>query len=265
VIHVGTLHYRDSRWIDVQLAYLGRNTDAEARTYVSLEGVPAASARGFDVALEHDGVAEGRKAAFRIEAKLDRLTRRMVDDAGREDLIVVMHGDTLVLPGWLPAVRGMVDESRFCGIRRDEIGEPIPHWSFCATTAGLWNDLDATWAHGPRHWDFYGYVVTDTGAMLLEDLERNGVPWRPLLRSNAVDVHPLWFGIYGDVVYHHGAGFRTPVSRFDSSSYRHLPVGVRNAIGVGKRVRNTWLSRRMYRRARSDPDFYAALMKPRPG
>jgi hypothetical protein len=29
-----------------------------------------------------------------------------------------------------------------------------------------------------------------------------------VLRSNRVDLDPLFFGIYGDVIYHHGAGFR---------------------------------------------------------
>ena len=29
---------------------------------------------------------------------------------------------------------------------------------------------------------------------------------------NRFDLDPLWFRIYGDTVYHHGAGFRPPVS-----------------------------------------------------
>ncbi len=33
-----------------------------------------------------------------------------------------------------------------------------------------------------------------------------------MLRSNTVDIDPLWFGIYGDAVYHHGAGSRPMVS-----------------------------------------------------
>ena len=40
--------------------------------------------------------------------------------------------------------------------------------------------------------------------------EPRGIEWRPLLRSNGTDLDPLYFGIYGDVVYHHGAGFRIP-------------------------------------------------------
>ena len=33
-------------------------------------------------------------------------------------------------------------------------------------------------------------------------------PWVQLLRTNGSALHPMFFGIYGNVVYHHGAGFR---------------------------------------------------------
>lgn len=50
---------------------------------------------------------------------------------------------------------------------------------------------------------------------MLGALEREKINWKPLLRSTQFDLHPLWFAIYGDVVYHHGAGFRPPISRID--------------------------------------------------
>jgi len=37
-----------------------------------------------------------------------------------------------------------------------------------------------------------------------------------LLRTNGSKLHPLFFAIYGDIVYHHGAGFRgNALSRAD--------------------------------------------------
>ena len=36
-----------------------------------------------------------------------------------------------------------------------------------------------------------------------------------MLRSNRRNLHPLWFGLYEDLIYHHGAGFRPPLSRAD--------------------------------------------------
>jgi hypothetical protein len=39
-----------------------------------------------------------------------------------------------------------------------------------------------------------------------------------VLRTNRRNPHPLFFGVYGDVIYHHGAGFRLPISRVDLAS-----------------------------------------------
>jgi hypothetical protein len=66
-----------------------------------------------------------------------------------------------------------------------------------------------------------GERFTDTGTRLYRLLEDAGVEWRPLTRLNRRDLHPLWFGVYGDaaigpVVYHHGAGFRERRARIDS-------------------------------------------------
>ncbi|MBJ7514128.1 MAG: hypothetical protein JHC94_07385, partial [Acidimicrobiia bacterium] len=57
-----------------------------------------------------------------------------------------------------------------------------------------------------------GDRLTDVGANLLGNLLERGIEWRPLLRSNKFNLDPLWFGIYGDVVYHHGAGSRPAIS-----------------------------------------------------
>jgi hypothetical protein len=53
------------------------------------------------------------------------------------------------------------------------------------------------------------------GGTLYNQLLERGADWLPLLRTNTRELHPLWFAIYGDHVYHHGAGFRRRVSRVD--------------------------------------------------
>ena len=46
------------------------------------------------------------------------------------------------------------------------------------------------------------------GGNLLGLLEDAGIEWYPMLRTNKVNPHPLQFGVYEDLVYHHGGGFR---------------------------------------------------------
>ena len=258
MIHIGTVHHRDDRWIDVQLRYLERHTREPYRVYASLDGIDARYRSRFHHTLEHSNLAIEGRQMLRIERKLTLLAGEMVREAAPDDLLVFIHGDTFPITDWVGAVRRLVAESRLAAIRRDEIGEPIPHWSFCATTAGFWTEIRGDWTHGPT-WDENGRQVTDTGTRLWETLDRRGIAWHPILRSNRTNLHPLWFGVYGGIVYHHGGGFRTPITRYDAAAYRHLPIPLRNFAGVRRRIANTLISRRMHRRIRDDERFYLEL------
>ena len=62
---------------------------------------------------------------------------------------------------------------------------------------------------------FYVPAGVPHGGTILETLNQKSIIWGKILRSNKLDIHPLFFGIYGDVIYHHGAGFREPISRIE--------------------------------------------------
>jgi hypothetical protein len=68
----------------------------------------------------------------------------------------------------------------------------------------------------------------DLGTALLEKLEARGIRWHPILRSNAWNPHPVWFGVYGGIIYHHGAGFRRSLSLrvLERTERRPLPAWV---------------------------------------
>jgi hypothetical protein len=84
------------------------------------------------------------------------------------------------------------------------------------------------------------------GGNLLRRLELTKTPWVEVLRSNRRNIDPLYFAIYGDVVYHHGAGFRggdlSPVDR--ANAPKPLPLGrlpgLRSAMRLLNRARWRW-------------------------
>jgi hypothetical protein len=258
LIHIATMHYRDDRWIDLQQRYLERHTHEPYRTYASLEGVDSSYLSRFDQAWDETGPTEPPLPNRRIEPKLDRLTDTILSVGEPEDLMVFMHGDTIPITDWVPPIRAMTQESGLAGICREEIDEPIPHWSFVATTVGFWHELGADWSRGPA-WPLNGKEESDTGATLWRRLETQGVPWRRLLRSNQTNLNPLLFGVYGNLVYHHGAAFRPSITRWDSAAYVHLPIPLRNFAGVRKRLANVYQSKRLIRRIRRDEHFYEEL------
>ncbi len=63
--------------------------------------------------------------------------------------------------------------------------------------------------------DFSKVGVPDSGGGISENLEKDGYRWKPLLRSNKHNYHPVISAIYDDSVYHHGAGSRNPRLRFN--------------------------------------------------
>ncbi|MGZ4675012.1 MAG: hypothetical protein ACXVJ7_03120 [Acidimicrobiia bacterium] len=83
----------------------------------------------------------------------------------------------------------------------------------------------------------------DTGIRLARLLSDTGTPWHRVTRSNAVDLHPVIAGLYGDAVFHLGAGTRRrTVFRRDLAASRvhrwtapieRLPVP--GALRAGKR------------------------------
>jgi hypothetical protein len=256
MIHIATTHYRDDRWIEIQLAYLRRHTDEAYRVHAALEGIDARHHQRFHHTAGHDGAAA---RGLRFSEKLTLLAEEITEQAEPDDLLVFMHGDAFPIADWVAPVKRMLEEKPLAAVRRDENLEPTPHECFCATTPRFWIEIGGRWERGPT-WESNGQQVTDTSATLWRTLARRGIDWRPILRTNKVNLHPVWFGIYGDIVYHHGAGFRTPMSRLDATGYAHLPGPVRNLAGVRKRIANTLLSRRMFLRIREDERFYGALM-----
>lgn len=241
MIHVSTIHHRRAEWIPIQLRYLRRFSAEPIRTYAGLDGVDVGLAREFD-----RGVSLGLETP--PAEKHDRLGELMVEAADHEDLIVFMHGDSFPIREWTAPVRELLAEAPLVAVRRDDnFGEPIPHPCFTVTTAGLWSDLGSSWASGPRWREPDGGRMTDVGATLWADLRAHDLSWKPLLRSNAVDLHPLWFGVYGGIVYHHGAAFRNPISRADAHRSRDWPAPLRRAHWGWRVARNRMLSRRVMR------------------
>ena len=232
MLHIATVHWNSVAWIDAQLASINRFAP-EAVTWASLDGIGTGSDERFDHALhlEDLDIGElpesdaGREDAFRHGVKLNELARVISDVADPADGLLFLDGDALLLSPIEHVAR--VDEP-LVAVRRDENrGDRYPHPSYCLTTVGFWNQIGGDWRRGAMWVNEAGRTVTDTGGFVLEALEHHDIAWRALTRRNVTNLHPLWFGVYGDdelgaVVYHHGAGFRSRSSRVDPRPTRDL-------------------------------------------
>jgi hypothetical protein len=268
MIHVATVHWQIAKWIVVQHDYLARHIAEPYRVWGSLEGIDETYTKWFD----HVVPSLGTHAA-----KLNLLALAIREVAAPDDVILFMDGDAFPIADPMPVIRAALNESVLVAVRRDEnAGDPQPHPSFCATKVESWDELHGDWSKGypwaanPES----GPPISDVGGNLLFALQSRNMPWTPLTRSNRHNLHPLWFGVYGGIVYHHGAGFRPRkmMSRHDSREIRaRLPPRLsrlgrwwrRQQVGRRKAQRereNAQLSEHVFQQLTRDPEFFRQFL-----
>jgi len=269
VLYVATVHFQSARWIEVQLRYLNRTITEPFRTVAVLNEIGPEFDSRFDTVIPAKGPHEG---------KLNLIAAEITSMARPDDIILFLDGDAFPIADPMPTIHRALSESSLLAVRRDENwGDRQPHPSFCAVRVSEWERLHGDWSRGGIWLNDSGHRVTDVGGNLLAALERSHSTWTPLLRSNVWNPHPLWFGIYGDIVYHHGAGFRAPLSRVDKEAAgprrgRSVPLvgGLAQAVTLRRRHRalervvrqSTALSDAWFGRIESDPEFFRALLAP---
>ncbi len=201
MLHVATAHYRSPRWIEIQTRHLREHIAGPFTTWASLEGIDPVHGAHFDRVIEQLGSHAG---------KLNNLATEISAEAEEGDLLMFLDGDAFPIAPLDRFIERGLTQAPLIAVRRAEnVDSPQPHPCFCVTTVGTWRELRGDWSGGPVWPGGQGHNVTDVGSLLMRKLELAGLPWVQVLRSNRVNLDPLYFAVYGDIVYHHGAGFRT--------------------------------------------------------
>lgn len=200
MLHIATVHFGSPRWIEIQLAHLREHVPVPYETWTSLEGIDPVHGEGFDHVLEQGGAHAG---------KLNHLAFEIAAQARGEDMLMFLDGDAFPIADPMPLIDNGMRGAELVAVRREEnLGDRQPHPLFCVTTVGAWRALGGDWSAGYRWEDRLGRRVSDVGGNLLRQLELTGTAWTEVLRSNTRDIDPVFFGVYGGAIYHHGAGFR---------------------------------------------------------
>lgn len=214
MIHITTVHFEDASWIDIQQKYLEKFISAPFKVYASLEGI--------DKSDSHEYFYKTYETMGRHHTKLNVLADMvMFASDSDEDIIIFIDGDAFPIAPIDGFIEKKLEEFPLLAIQRlENNGDVQPHPCFAVTTVGFWKKIKGDWNKGYAWLDAEGNKTTDTGGNLLGILEQNKIEWHPMLRSNRTNLHPLLFGIYGDLIYHHGAGFRDAVLRMDDPLHK---------------------------------------------
>jgi hypothetical protein len=272
MVHFATVHWKDERWIDIQLRYLASHVGRDFKVWAYLNGIDPSHCSKFHYASTDPIEAH--------ETKLNLLAEAISKSAEPSDYLVFIDGDAFPIANLAPVFERNLVNFQLTAVQRMENNEEKqPHPCFCATTVGFWNSIGGDWHRGHSWLDKRGDPVTDVGGNLLGILESRKIPWLPMLRSNSVNLHPTMFGVYENLIYHHGAGFRPPFERIDTEGplgavFRllryagdHIPKVVRSAVRspfawaldsyrVNLAKRNAPLNQQIFDRIQVDPEFY---------
>jgi hypothetical protein len=174
------------------------------------------SSRGAGSSLDRPVPRPGRAAFRRVRlhglaglvkshpVALDALVAEVGSD---HEYIITLDTDAFpIRDGWIEALRARLDAGAWIsGVYRDEMAprlRPFIHVSCLCIRRDTLLGLEASFVRG---------FAQDVGQNLTDEVLRRGGTISPLRRSNARNAHFLMAGIYGDLVYHHGAGSRRAV------------------------------------------------------
>ncbi|HTS20264.1 MAG TPA: hypothetical protein VMN79_00510 [Casimicrobiaceae bacterium] len=205
MIYVLTVHWKIDFWVDAQLSRLRKYIGEPFRTFAFCDGTRLDHSGKFDYCAPQKGIADHA-------GKLNALAEVVCRSASDDDVLVFCDSDAFPVRDVTAFIRDGLARWPLIAVQRlENAGDPQPHPCFTVTTAGLWRRIGGDWHDGPTWTNAYGDRVTDVGANVLSALDRAGIDWGKMHRSNRVDLHPLLFGVYAGVVYHHGAGSRPTV------------------------------------------------------
>jgi hypothetical protein len=260
MIHVLTVHWKNEEWIETQLDYLSRHIDRPYRVYAFLNGIdPAAYKEKFFYVSTEDI----RSHAVKLNLLADMAC---LAAEGPDDWLIFIDSDAFPIADVVEYAERRLRDYPLLAVRRDEnLGDPQPHPCFCITTVGFWKGMEGDWKSGYRWKNSIGRMVTDVGGNLLEKLQQRHIQWLPMLRSNKLDLHPVFFGIYDGLVYHHGAGSRKKLIRVDKQPFSRLPWLIRKLLTLLRVYKisknrvlreNTATSDRIIEEIKTNPEFY---------
>jgi hypothetical protein len=266
--YFATVHWRSEDWIELQLTAIRRHCRQPFRLHAFLNHVSERFHDRFDRVHTEEGLPH--------PDKLNLLAAEICEQAADGDILVFIDGDAFPVADLDRAFEALERYPLVAARRFENNGDLQPHPCFCVTTVGFWKRIAGDWRGGGYWKNPQGQPVTDVGGRLLNALEDAGIEWLPLDRSNARDLHPLWFGVYGGLVYHHGAGFRDKLCRLDALNgvdrFSRAMIGLQRRLHLQRRwpALNTWLTRhvhnymrrrnsqlaeRVYASIVADPDF----------
>jgi len=260
MIHVFSLHYGDDKWSEIQIQSIQKHIKVPYKTYSVYSHMDEDSYKKWenkwDVFLvEEKGKHAHKSGNFHLTDGHRYIIPEILKHAEPGDIFLRLDSDAFLINDIDESFIDLVNKHQFVSLKEPEhewdTTYHTPHpalWAFpvellntklAYQMSELLEDHHSNWWGGVVHW-----------------LEENNIKWHPLERTNKVNLHPLYFGVYDDLVYHHWAGSRDMITRPDRKIARESNVSIESV-----RDDNIKLNRRIMEQLNVQPDVFIDYLR----
>jgi hypothetical protein len=208
MIHIASVHWKTSAFQDIQFNLVKKNI-RNFSFWVFLDKIPESEVNKKNSTRYKFYKDSGQSNHL---LKLDMLSQKILKEADDQDIIMFLDGDCWPVHQMDDFIQESLQSYPLVAVVRPENSEPYPHPSFLFTKVEYWRDNGLAW--GGKSLNGKKFAINYTKNYM----EFKGDAWLPLRRTGGLSDHPVFFSFYGQkgksMVYHHGAGFRKPVSGF---------------------------------------------------
>lgn len=205
MIHIATVHWETNFFKEVQYKFIKKNLE-EFKIWTFADKIPINEIDAEKDKKMYYFCEESGEWNHRI--KLNNLANLIAKESSDDDVILFLDGDAWPIAPIGELIKNTLSEYPVGAVLRTENGERHAHPSFMFTKLSFWKDNNLNWKGGEINGKKYD-VGYNTHVIRNKNLD-----WRKFRRTKGLTEHKVFFSIYGDIIYHHGAGFRNPISAY---------------------------------------------------
>ena len=204
MIHIFSIHFKDDKWADIQLNSIKKYIKVPYKTYAVYshmsEEIYNKRRSQYDYFLNKEiGKHTYKKGKYHQTDGHRHMLPLIKENTQPGDIILRLDSDAFFIKDINEDFINLVNNKKFIAIHEPQhewdTDYKTPHPSFWAFPADFLNtDLNEAMSTliEDGHSNWWGGVT--------EWLQRNNIKWHSLKRSNSINLHPLYYAIYEDLI-----------------------------------------------------------------
>ena len=231
MIHIYTLHFKNDYWVNLQIESFKKHIKVPYKSYAIFSHM---SQEMYERNKDNFDYFEVREKGKHIHKggnyhptdgnrHIFPIIKQNLNDG---DIVIRIDSDAFLIDDITDEFIDKINDKKFIAMYEPEhewdLNYKAPHPAFYAFRSEYLNQgLDK--AMGEMHED----GQSNWWGLLMDRFKDKKIDWYPLNRSNKINLHKIYFGIYDDLVYHHFAGSRDRITRVDRKKSQKERISIK--------------------------------------